>query len=400
MINIKRNYLKNSIWTTAVIAISLLGVSTFSGVNASADTTATAQSTASSASSADQNSQVTNDSSTTSSTSVEQNETTTSNDDATQTTKVTKQTTSKNGATTSKTTKETTYNKPYNATKKLYKTSYNFYKGLDDDHKITTAKGKYGKQFKISRIAKTDQDTYFKTPQGWISSDAFNQYVKEQGTMNEKMRVTNDDAVVYSAPANTKGAKQLGTAESLGLTDQWLKVNYRKNTNTREGFFRITQNGQNYYIDGKDMEFNLAGLDSHNSKIEKAIKTGEQLIGKSPYSWGGGRTAASIAARRFDCSSFVRYVYAKAGVNLGPITATTFTLVNQGKRVNSSDMKRGDIFFFDDKKEGRLCHVGIYLGRGLFLNDSPSTDTHGVGISSLQDPHWKYRFDHIVRRVA
>ncbi|MHA8110345.1 C40 family peptidase [Lactobacillaceae bacterium Melli_B4] len=380
-----------------MITISLLGVSTFSTVHASADTTDTAQSTNSSS---DQNNQSNNSSTTTSSTSVEKNETTTADDNATKTTKVTKKVTSENGATTSETTKATTYNKPYNSTKKLYKTSYNFYKGLDNEHKLATAKGKYGKQFKINRIAKTDKDTYFKTPHGWISSDAFNQYVKEQGKMNEKMKVTNDDAAVYSAPAKINGAKQIGTAESLGLTDRWLKVNYRKNTNTREGFFRVTQNGQNYYIDGKDMEFNLAGLNSHNSKIETAIKTGEQLIGKSPYSWGGGRTAASIAARRFDCSSFVRYIYAKAGVNLGPITATTFTLVNQGKRVNSSDMKRGDIFFFDDKKEGRLCHVGIYLGRGLFLNDSPSTDTHGVGISSLQDPHWKYRFDHIVRRVA
>ncbi|MBW1605077.1 C40 family peptidase [Lactobacillus sp. Sy-1] len=256
----------------------------------------------------------------------------------------------------------------------------------------------YSKSYKLSEITSQNvQKTTYK-------SNAVNkakEYVKEQGSMNEKMKVTNAAAPVYSAPAKTNGAEKLGTASSLGLTDQWLTVNYRKYTNKKEGYFRVTKDGTNYYIDGKYMEFNLSGLSSGNAKIEKAIKAGEALIGKSPYSWGGGRTAASIAARRFDCSSFIRYIYAKAGVYVGPVgSTTTYTLASQGRSVNYKAMKRGDIFFFNDKKEGAFCHVGIYLGRGLFLNDSPSTDTHGVGISSLQDPHWSRRFNHVVRRIV
>ncbi|UQS87338.1 NlpC/P60 family protein [Nicoliella spurrieriana] len=336
----------------------------------------------------------------TTSTTQTQSKQTESQDGNTKSTTVTKTVKKSNAGTSVDTTKDSTYNQAYNATKKLYQTRYHFYKQLNNVGKVASAKGDYGKSFKLTRIAKTNKDTYVKTARGWISSNAFNQYVKEQGSMNEKMKVTNASTAVYSAPAATKNAQKLGTASSLGLTDQWLNVNYRKYTNTKEGYFRVTKDGQNYYINGRDMEFNLSGLNSHNAKIEKAIKVGEALVGKSPYSWGGGRTAASIAARRFDCSSFIHYIYAKAGVNLGSVTATTYTLAKEGRAVNYKNMKRGDIFFFNDKKEGAFCHVGIYLGRGLFLNDSPSTDTHGVGISSLSDPHWARRFNHVVRRVV
>ncbi|UIF28892.1 hypothetical protein KB236_10225 [Levilactobacillus brevis] len=44
--------------------------------------------------------------------------------------------------------------------------------------------------------------------------------------------------------------------------------------------------------------------------------------------------------------------------------------------------------------------MAIYLGNKLFLHDSPSADTGGVGIFSLNDPHWKPRFNHNVRRIV
>ncbi|MEJ6399879.1 C40 family peptidase [Nicoliella lavandulae] len=415
------NKINQLLAVAGITTASIVGLTLTNPTSAAADTTAnstsqsqvassSSQDASQSASSASQSSSQTDSSAaqnqsaddTTSSysTSTEESSTTTESSGASKTVKKTKTTTNDNGVTKEKQTKSTTYNQPYSATKKLYKTSYNFYKDLNNVDKLSSAKGSYGKSFKLSRVAKTNKDTYYKTDRGWISSDAFNQYVTEQGSMSAKMKVNSSDAAVYSAPANTKGAQKVGTADSLGLSDQLLNVNYRKYTNTKDGYFRVTKDGQNYYINGKDMKFDLDGLKSNNTKIEKAISAGMALVGKSPYSWGGGRTAASIAARRFDCSSFIHYIYAKAGVTLGSVTATTYTLKNEGRAVNYKDMKRGDIFFFNDKKEGAFCHVGIYLGNGLFLNDSPSTDSHGVDVSSLSDPHWSKRFNHVVRRVA
>ncbi|KEP28036.1 NlpC/P60 family protein [Bacillus zhangzhouensis] len=130
--------------------------------------------------------------------------------------------------------------------------------------------------------------------------------------------------------------------------------------------------------------------------IEGAISTGSTIVGQSPYKWGGGRSQADINARRFDCSSFVRWAFASAGINLGPVGGTTTdTLVGKGRAVSASDMKRGDLVFFDTYKVNG--HVGIYLGNGTFLNDNSS---HGVSIDSMNNSYWKRYFKGVVRRVV
>lgn len=126
--------------------------------------------------------------------------------------------------------------------------------------------------------------------------------------------------------------------------------------------------------------------------IETAISTGSSIVGNSPYKWGGGRTSADIKNRLFDCSAFVHWAYASAGVNLG---WSTSELVNQGRAVSASEMKRGDLVFFDTYKTNG--HVGIYLGNGTFLNDNSS---HGVSIDSMSNSYWKSHFSGVVRRVV
>ncbi|MEC1549273.1 peptidoglycan DL-endopeptidase CwlO [Bacillus rugosus] len=135
---------------------------------------------------------------------------------------------------------------------------------------------------------------------------------------------------------------------------------------------------------------------SNSGGIEGAISVGSSIVGQSPYKFGGGRTQSDINNRIFDCSSFVRWAYASAGVNLGPVGGTTTdTLVARGQAVSASEMKRGDLVFFDTYKTNG--HVGIYLGNGTFLNDNTS---HGVSVDSMSNVYWKKAFKGVVRRVV
>ncbi|WP_306472634.1 bifunctional lytic transglycosylase/C40 family peptidase [Priestia megaterium] len=151
------------------------------------------------------------------------------------------------------------------------------------------------------------------------------------------------------------------------------------------------------YTSGSVEAVSIKGGSAKGSEaIEKAIKVGSSIVGKSPYVWGGGRNQGDINARKFDCSSYVRWAYSSAGVDLGPVSATTTdTLVKLGKVVRASEMKRGDVIFFDTYKING--HVGIYLGDGKFLNDSSS---QGVSVGDLNTKYWKERFNGNVRRVA
>ena len=144
------------------------------------------------------------------------------------------------------------------------------------------------------------------------------------------------------------------------------------------------------------MEFRNAGLNqSSNQIIETVIEAGMKWVGKSPYVWGGGRTEADVIAGRFDCSSFVHYCYASAGIQLGDrASVVTFSLVNMGKKVDASEMRRGDLIFFDTYTVDG--HIGIYLGDNKFLHDGTST---GVTVSELSG-YYKDKFNGKVRRIV
>ena len=150
-----------------------------------------------------------------------------------------------------------------------------------------------------------------------------------------------------------------------------------------------------YAMEFRNVGITGSGIKGDNETIEKAIEAGMKWVGKSPYVWGGGRNQADVDAGRFDCSSLVHYCYSNAGIQLGDRSSvTTWSLLELGRAVSPSEMKRGDLLFFDTA--GRNGHVGIWLGDGKFLNDSSSK---GVSIGDLNSPYWKSNFNGNVRRI-
>ena len=181
----------------------------------------------------------------------------------------------------------------------------------------------------------------------------------------------------------------------------WANRTYYFNPNTylKETNSYVKSGNNTYWLDDAGV------MRTKTWQIEKAISIGMSLIGKSPYNWGGGRTTASIAAKSFDCSSFIHYIFSCVGINLGNYTgATTYTEIKLGTGVSWANIRRGDIFFMDN-----VGHVGMYLGNGLFLHDSPHSSTGGVGINNLSDVNdspalhgqtWAQISDKIVRRIV
>jgi len=98
----------------------------------------------------------------------------------------------------------------------------------------------------------------------------------------------------------------------------------------------------------------------------------------------GGRDPAT----GFDCSGFVRYVFAHAvGMQLPNNSASQFLA---GLKVKKADMQPGDLVFFRTHGKRRISHVGIYISNGRFIH-SPSAGK-SVEISSLSEGYWAKRF--------
>lgn len=94
-----------------------------------------------------------------------------------------------------------------------------------------------------------------------------------------------------------------------------------------------------------------------------------------PYVFGGTSPSG------FDCSGYVRYVFANAGIYL-PRTADAQYEV--GTPISRAELVPGDLVFFSTYEYGP-SHVGIYLGDGNFINASSS---RGVAIDSLHSGYW------------
>ena len=94
----------------------------------------------------------------------------------------------------------------------------------------------------------------------------------------------------------------------------------------------------------------------------------------TPYLWGG------TSKRGIDCSAFIQTVYYQAlGVTL---PRTSLEQSSVGDPVEKSDLKFGDLVFFDTMRKGRVSHVGMYLGNGFFAH---SGSRAGVSVASLED---------------
>lgn len=65
-----------------------------------------------------------------------------------------------------------------------------------------------------------------------------------------------------------------------------------------------------------------------------------------------------------------------------------------GQKVDASEMRRGDLIFFDTYTVDG--HIGIYLGDNKFLHDGTST---GVTVSELSG-YYKEKFNGKVRRIV
>lgn len=119
----------------------------------------------------------------------------------------------------------------------------------------------------------------------------------------------------------------------------------------------------------------------------------DRYIGNSQYKWGGGRTQSERERGIFDCSSFTQHIFRQMiGKDIG---ATTREQRRAGKKVSPSNMRPGDLVFFDtNRKDG---HVGIYMGNGKVLGAQNST---GVAIFDMNaSSYWRNAFNGHVRRV-
>ena len=147
------------------------------------------------------------------------------------------------------------------------------------------------------------------------------------------------------------------------------------------------------------------------------VKLAKTFVG-TPYVYGGTdpRSKAAGGDGGFDCSGFVGYVVSHTKVGVSEIKENGKTVLDSSgkprdeitvklprraediynckwvKKVSDkSALEPGDLVFFKTTGNGRISHVGIYIG-GLnrqFISAISDGPNAGVVVSSLNQDYWK-----------
>ena len=107
---------------------------------------------------------------------------------------------------------------------------------------------------------------------------------------------------------------------------------------------------------------------------ERAASVALLQVG-APYRYGGATTGG------FDCSGLVQYSYRHAGKDLPRTTGQQWSSTTTVER---DELQAGDLLFF--RIEGKMSHVGMYVGRQQFVHAPSSGRT--VTVAKLTSPFY------------
>ena len=122
----------------------------------------------------------------------------------------------------------------------------------------------------------------------------------------------------------------------------------------------------------------VSAMDPPAGTGAKAAAVALEQVGQ-PYRYGGR------APGGFDCSGLVQYSYGLAGVK---VPRTTGQLWLAARPVGPREMRAGDLLFFSI--EGKMSHVGVYLGEQRFVH-APQSGRR-VSVASLDAPFYREAF--------
>ena len=213
----------------------------------------------------------------------------------------------------------------------------------------------------IGKLNKGDKIEYLGESGSWVKARysgktgyVYGSYVGEYTSTNTKYVTATTLNVRSGAGTNYSiiGSLSKGTkVEVISTTNGWSKIKY---------------NGSTGYVSSQYLSSSASdNSTSTSTSVSKVISYAKKLLGK-PYVWGAEGPSS------FDCSGFTYYVFKNAAnINLPRVSKDQS---NYGTYVKKSDLKAGDLIFFDTSGEndGNVSHVGIYLGNNQFIHCSSS----------------------------
>jgi cell wall-associated NlpC family hydrolase len=214
---------------------------------------------------------------------------------------------------------------------------------------------------------------------GYISADA-----KYTDYQPEKREVSAPAAKTAVAVNGVNFRSQPKVADNkIGFIGKGSKVELLEVVNAN--WLKIRYNGKVGYASANYFEYSAPAKPAPNAAADKIIATAMSYLGRIDYKFGANPWENNFTFT--DCSGFVKLVFER--IHGYALPRSSKQQATAGTYVAKSNLKPGDLVFFDTTGDGVINHVGIYIGNGEFIHAAPSNK---VGINNLDTGYWKNHY--------
>ncbi|WP_068779438.1 stalk domain-containing protein [Paenibacillus sp. GM2] len=142
-----------------------------------------------------------------------------------------------------------------------------------------------------------------------------------------------------------------------------------------------TTDNRTGYISAKPKYTDYSSPALREEQANELLAYGMKYLG-TPYEFG----ASSEQTQTFDCSSFVKHVF--ADILSIDLPRVSYEQAKEGREVGLNELRKGDLLFFESRGLD-IGHVAIYAGDGQLLHTY--SVKYGVRLEDFSDS-WKKRF--------
>lgn len=226
--------------------------------------------------------------------------------------------------------------------------------GIVDSATYKSLMGKSLDESKLSKLGKMSEE---KIAAEWVAS--------------QKTQANSKTVVADSKASKSKDSKKNTNKNNKKSKD-------KSNGKSGKETIKMSPARADSLLDPFDSDFVFTKTGSVSKSVQDVIKEAENYRGV-PYVFGGN------TPKGFDCSGYVRYVFAKKGISLPRSADEQYTV---GTKVSKKNLQPGDLVFFETYEKG-VSHSGIYIGNGKFIS---ATSSSGVAIADLAGGYWGERY--------